>query len=70
MIYFKAAMLEVHGLDYSVTMSALKKGLKANSFDFSLLKRFFHDFTKLLVHVDKYINAKEGMAKKWKEKVE
>ena len=60
MAHFKMAMMEIHDLNHSVMKSTLKKVLKANSFYFSLTKRFSHDFIELLAHADKYINAKRG----------
>lgn len=69
MSHFKIAMLEVCDLDHSVVISILKKGSKANSL-YSLLKKNFHDFAELFVRASKYINAKEGMVEKRKEKVE
>lgn len=63
-------MLEVHDQDQSVTMLALKKGLKVSSFYYSLSKRFSLDFAELLAHANKYIKAKEWMEEKPKEKGE
>lgn len=40
MDHFKAAMLEVHSLEPSVAMSALKKGLHGGIFYFFLSKKF------------------------------
>lgn len=59
-------MLEIHDLDQSITMLALKKGLKVSKFYFSLSKGFPHDLTKMLTYADKYVNA-EGMVEKQKE---
>ena len=67
---FKAAMLEVHDLNHSIVMLALKKRLKANGFYFFLSKRFLHNFSKLLIHVDKYIDNEERMVEKQKDKIE
>lgn len=55
---FKAAMLEVRGLEPSISMLALKKGLHEGSFYFSLSKKFPRDLPKLLARAKKYINTK------------
>lgn len=64
------AMLEVRGLKPSVIMSALKMGLCGGSLYFSLSKKFFKNLPKLLAHVEKYVNAEEGMVEKQKKKVD
>ena len=61
-------MLEVYDFDHLVMISALKMGLKVSNFYFFVLKRFPHDFSKLLTHANKYIDVEDGMAEKWKEK--
>lgn len=66
--HFKVAMLEVRGLEPSIAMSALKRGLWEGNFYFFLSKRFSRSFLELLAHAEKYINAEEGIMEKRKEK--
>lgn len=68
--HFKVAMLDVHSLKPFIAMSTLKRGLHKGYFYFSLSKRFPRDLPQLLAHAEKYVNAKEGMVKKKKEKRE
>ena len=63
-------MLEVHDLDNSISISTLKKGLKANSFYFFLSKKFPYDFFELFSQTDNYIIGEERMVEKQREKLD
>lgn len=68
--YFRLVMLEVHGLELAVTMSALLRRLPVGGFFHSLTRRFPHNLLDLLSHSKKYINAEGFMAVKRKENKE
>ena len=59
MMYFNAAILEVHNLNKVVVMSAFKRELRNNHLLFFLDKNFFEDYANLLIHARKYMQAKE-----------
>lgn len=66
--HFKITMLEVHSLEPSIAMLALKRGLDGGSFYFSPSKKFSWSIPELLARVEKYINTKKDMVEKQKEK--
>lgn len=63
-------MLEVHGLEPTITMSALLSGIRARDFFHFLSMRFPHELSVHLSFSKKYINTKKSMAKKRKERGE
>ena len=54
--------LEITDLDQTVTMKAIKDGLRPSRFLFSLEKRFFADYAKMLSQAEKYANVEKAMA--------
>lgn len=70
MDHFRAAMLEVHGLEPVVMILVLMRGLRVGGFYHSLSKRFPHNPWELLSYSEKYINAEEGMVEKRRERGE
>lgn len=59
MSHFSVATFEVHELDYSVSMTTLKKGLYKYPFRFLLKKMYLYYFAKILAR-EEYSNAKEA----------
>lgn len=66
--HFNVVMLKIRDLNHSVTISFLRRGLKPCNFFFSLEKRHYRDYAKLLAQPDKYVNAEEAMVQQQKEK--
>lgn len=53
--------LEVYNLDHSVSMTTLKSGFQQYPFLFSLEKRLAANFSEILLRVEKYACAEEGL---------
>lgn len=66
-VQFKLAILEIYNLDESVAMLAMKRGLRSSRFIYSLDKTYLKSYSKLLIHAQKYIHAKEATSKKLME---
>jgi len=52
-------MSEIPNLNKYVAMSAMKKGLWSSRFTFSLDKKFFTNYSKLLARAQKYAQAEK-----------
>lgn len=57
-----AATLEVPDLNETITMSAMKKGLRSSRIIFFLDKKLIRSYSKLLTHAQKYTLAEKQAA--------
>ena len=60
MVRFNAATLEVRDLNEDMAISAMKRGLRASRFTYSLDKTLPRTYAELLEHAYNYMRADEG----------